>query len=333
MSDMNTETIICLVVYIVFFCLLLSKGITLIKNNRYKKNMLDLKYSDSIRKYLDLLVQESSLRSIRIIRVLLYLLGIVLVVSGSFVYSNNQWVALLIIASGLALIIFRYNGKYEKIFKDKIVPLAINEYDDKFFYHPTGSIDELEYKMTWTECADIFNGEDRVDGKIMDFPFTMSDVHTKQIKTDSDGKEYEVTIFNGSVAKVTLDNYINLDLVIMNTNTRGLYMDYVKSIDIDNSELEEFCNIYTNNDVKTFKLLKPSVTNKLLELYNYYKIDFDILIKNNAIWFRFNKNKLFSQNPNAPIKEAYGFALYFQLVEFIKEITKEIVEAIKDLES
>ena len=333
MNNMNPETRIALIIYAIFGFLLLCKIVKSIKLKIYKNNILELKYSDSIKKYLDLIVQESSLNSIRIIRAFLFILGIILVIGGLFVYSNCQWLALLIIASGLVLIIYRYNGKYDKIFKDKIVPLAIKEYNDKFFYHPNDSIDELEYKMTWTECADIFNGEDRIDGKIMNFPFTISDVHTKQIKTDSDGKKYEVTIFNGSVAKVTIDQYINLDLVIMNTNTRGLYMNHVRSIDIDNPELEEFCNIYTNNEVKAFSLLKPSFTNKLLDLYNYYKIDFDILINDNTIWFRFNKNKLFNPNYNAPIKEAYGIALYFQLVEFIKDLTKEIIESIKDLES
>ena len=213
--------------------------------------------------------------------------------------------------------------------KDKFMKAALKEYDSELTYFPTGCIPEPQYKMAKFESYDRYHSEDRINGKINGYDFIMADVHVEDRREDSDGDTYYVTLFNGPVAILTLPEYINLNLSIVNNRIK-LFGGGTR-VEIDNPEFEEIYDVFSEDQVTTMRVLTPSVTTKILDLYRKYEFHFEVKVLNNQLYFRFHCGNLFEANPNDIDTEAIGVALYFEILDGIKEIMEEIINATKFL--
>jgi hypothetical protein len=66
-------------------------------------------------------------------------------------------------------------------------------------------------------------------------------------------------------------------------------------------------------------------------MYRKYDFHFELKIINNQMYFRFHCGNLFEANPKDTQAEATGVALYFEILNGIKEIMEEVIEATKFL--
>lgn len=326
------------------FLLYLPETRRKIKISIYRNKLLKFKYYNTIQKYYTLLRNDKDLKSIRTTRALLILIGVLMIFCGILISLGNLPIGIAMIFGGVFLYIVKYKGDYDDIFKRKIIPLAVKEYDCNFIFSPNGEILEHDYDMTWKEQFDKYYSEDKIDGTVNGCPFIVADVHTKYKveNTHSSGigknktystSTYYKTGFEGIVAKVRLDVPLNFGLQICNRHTIGINTRPLKNVKIDNDEFSKICRVFSDNEFKTYQFLKPSLTNKLIDLYNYYRMPFDIKFSGNYVWFRFKDVKFFKANIDDPVKEAYDIALYFEIINFVKDLTKEMVEAMKDIDS
>ena len=220
-------------------------------------------------------------------------------------------------------------GEYEKHYKENIMKAALKEYDSNLTYFPEGCIPREIYSQARFESFDRYHSEDRINGKVGDYDFMMADVHVEDRRTDSEGRTHYVTLFNGPVAILTLPEYINLNLSVV-SNRIKLFTGGTH-VEIDNPEFEELYDVFSDNQVTAMRVLTPAVTTKMIDLYRKYDFYFEVKIMNNQLYFRFHTGGLFVCNPDDTYAEATSVALYFEILNGIKEIMEEIIKATKFL--
>ena len=82
------------------------------------------------------------------------------------------------------------------------------------------------------------------------------------------------------------------------------------------------------------RILTPSITNKILDLYNQHNLNFEIRIKNNTFYLRFRTENLFAPNIKDSKKEAANAVKYLEILKGIEQIMSEIMiiaESLKNI--
>lgn len=316
--------------FLIFGLIFIIVIVSIIKANKKHKNTMNriaTTYPDIVQKYKNILEYDPELSALRKECKTYSTIGTIMAIVGFCTFFIFSIVSMAMFIGGIILANIK-KGAYSKRFKEHVMKAALKEYDSELTYFPTGCIPEPQYKMARFESYDRYHSEDRVNGKINGYEFIMADVHVEDRREDSDGDTHYVTLFNGPVAILTLPEYINLDLAVVNNRIK-LFSG--TRVEIDNPEFEEIYDVFSDNEVTTMRVLTPSVTTKLIDMYRKYDFHFELKIINNQMYFRFHCGDLFEANPSDTQAEATGVALYFEILNGIKEIMEEVIEATKFL--
>lgn len=325
---MGLSFLIPFIMVIVIFGVVIGAIVKANKKNNETMNRIQTNYSDTVNKYYNILINDPVLSKIRQDTKVTSKIGLVLVIVGFATFFFLSIISMAMIIGGFILMNLK-KGEYAKHYKGSIMKTALQEYDSNLTYFPEGCIPEPIYDAANFEMYDRYHSEDRINGKVSGYDFMMADVHVEDRRRDSEGRTHYVTLFNGPVAILTLPEYINLNLSIVNNRiklfTGGTH------VEIDNPEFEEIYDVFSDNQITAMRVLTPAVTNKMLDLYRKYDFYFEVKIINNQLYFRFHTGNLFVPNPGDTYAEATSVALYFEILDGIKEIIDEIIKATKFL--
>lgn len=98
----------------------------------------------------------------------------------------------------LLILLITQNGKFKAIYKDTIISSLIHYYDSSLTFDKSRSISSIVYKQAEFERYDEFYADDYISGKIDGIiDFSMGDVHTIDVSTDSEGHITRTTVFQG----------------------------------------------------------------------------------------------------------------------------------------
>lgn len=293
-----------------------------LENNRF----------DMINKYYQILISHPELCKLRakynfatFIAGILIVIGLILLIV-CFYLS----IPFFILSS---IILFTNNGsEYRKIYKNSIITAALKEFDSNIYYAPECGVYKSEYYEGFKEIIDRFTSEDYIFGNFDGLEFKIADVRIEQKYKDRDGHEYYVTSYHGPFGKFYLNKAIDFSIIIRH-NTPDELINFKDSneLSIDNPEFDKLYDVYTNNDMKAMMLLTPALTSKLVDLYNTTGVGFDMNIVRNKVFLKFKTQELFKAYPDNPMKEAYGVALYFDILEGIKGIMTEMANSLKKM--
>ena len=218
------------------------------------------------------------------------------------------------------------SGNYTKVFKSKVIQQKLLEYDSSLIYNPLGEIPESIYYMAKFEKFDTYISEDEIQGTIEGNKFILADVCTQEY--DKNSETYD-TKFRGQVAIVELPTSLGFNLsIVKNSNEKDIFSKE-KRIISDNSNFEDFYDVFSTDDLKTMKILTPAVTTRILEMSKQHGFDFELKLIDNYIFFRFHAINLFEPNVNNPAVEAAKIKLYIEILDSIKSIMHELIEVIK----
>jgi len=315
------------------FIMYLRFIITLFKKNKKANNNITIneetknKYKNIVDRIYYILINDKKMKKMRIKYYLQSKIGIIFIFLSfcPIIIFGLQLFVVVIYIIGIVLWVMTKFSSYPKKYKENIVKIALNEYDDKLEYYPTGCIPEELYKQANFEFYDRYRSEDRINGNILGHEFIMADVHLEARRKDSDGDVYYVSLFNGPVVIVMFPNFINFDLRITN-NSINLFNNN-NLIEIDNPEFEEIYDVYTNDPVKAMVALTPAVTKKIIDLYKKHGYIFEFKFVQNYMFFRFHSGNLFVPNAKSAMDEAIGVTRYFEIIDGIKEIMEEVIKA------
>lgn len=221
--------------------------------------------------------------------------------------------------------------KFNNDYKEDIINKLLANFVDELDYIPLKSMpseiyDEADYEGYYNE----YSSDDYFEGKICGQKIIMADLLVEEETTekDMDGNEEKKsrTVFNGLFGKINLNKSINCNLKI--TRDYGFSSNEQK-VEIDSNEFEKIFNVYSNNNIITMQLLTADIQEAILELYNKYKIDFYIFIKNDKMYILFNTESMFEvfsiQHTPTEVLEKY-----FEIMKFVYKLVEKMLTTIED---
>ena len=218
----------------------------------------------------------------------------------------------------------QFNNDYKEKFVNKMLENFIEELD----YIPLKGLsrnvfDEAKYGGRYNK----YYSDDYFEGKINNQKIVMADLNVQEEikKKDKDGNETTetTTIFNGLFGKINLSKSINTTIYV--TREYGFFDE--QKLEMDSYEFEKAFSVYAENKITAMQLLTSDVQEDILELYNKYKIDFNIIIRNNKMYVLFETGSMFEifstrNNPNEVLEE------YFEIMKFIYKLVDKILKTI-----
>ena len=80
------------------------------------------------------------------------------------------------------------------------------------------------------------------------------------------------------------------------------------------------------------QILTHDIMEELVQFYNTYKIEFEIIVKNNNIYIRFNTGVMFEPNILKKANSINTLWIYYNVLRFTINVTEKINKELKDLE-
>lgn len=246
---------------------------------------------------------------------------------------------ILMLNLGIAIIsyIFFNKGttKLKSIFKEKVIGKLLHNFYDDITYTPNKGIASSTYDNgRYKESYDKYYSDDLMVAKVNNkYPIKMAEVETvkEETSTDSDGKKTTTTytLFHGLFGVIEMDKSINNDMYIF----QGKAYFNKKRLEMDSEDFEKIFDVTSKNDIITTQLLTHDVMAMLVDFYNKTKMDFDIGVYNDKIYFRFKTGNVFEmKSVKRGIYDKKPIERYFNILKFIEEVTGLIIKTIEDTE-
>ena len=240
--------------------------------------------------------------------------------------------------------------KSNQEYKEKIIEKMLQNFIDELDYiplkeMPSDIFDEANYGGYYNSYV----SDDYLEGKINNQNIKMADLLVQRItvEKDKDGNEEKkvMTIFGGLFGKIELEKSINSNLNITSDTSKSFikWVDFnvsydalndtssikkTQKLEMDSYGFEKIFNVYTDNNIIAMQLLTSDIQEGLLDIYNKYKIDFHIIIKQNKMYVLFDTESMFEvfstkDNPSEVLKK------YFEIMTFIYILIEKILKTIE----
>jgi len=227
----------------------------------------------------------------------------------------------LFIIGGLSQV-FIANGfkKVSNTFKELYVKTEILKIVENGTYEPLNGFSKEEvYGARLLKKEDRYQSEDLITGELLGRKIRCADLHLQDVR--SNGKSTSVvTVFRGKYFEVELDKPINQFVYIV--QNRYYFFNYgtnLKKMEMEWVDFNQAFDVYGEDELETFKLLKPAFMEKLMGLKQYYK----------KISFGFIGKKLVIAINNG--KDSFDLRLFHPFNDqFSEEIKKELMD-LKDI--
>ncbi len=218
-------------------------------------------------------------------------------------------------------------AQFNKDYKENVINKMLGNFIEELDYIPLKSMpsniyDEAQYGGHYNK----YHSDDYFEGKINGQKIIMADLlvqeETTQIDQNGNRRTEITTKFNGLFGKINLSKSINSNLNITRDYRFSLFNK--QRLEMDSYEFEKVFNVYTDNNIIAMQLLTADIQEDILELYNKYKIDFHIVIKNSEMYVLFNTGNMFEvfstkNNPTEVLKK------YFEIMKFIYKLVEKIL--------
>ena len=224
--------------------------------------------------------------------------------------------------------------KFNEDYKEKVINKLLENFIEELDYVPLKELpskiyDEAQYGGSYNH----YNSDDWFEGKINGQKIVMADLlveeETEKEVKDANGNETTETetetVFNGLFGKIDLNKSILSNMCI--TMDDSFSFSKKQKIEMDSYEFEKVFDVYGDNEIIAMQLLTADVQEDILELYNKYKIDFNISIMQNKMYILFDTDSMFEvfsmkKNPNEILEK------YFDIMKFIYKLVDKITKTI-----
>lgn len=220
-------------------------------------------------------------------------------------------------------------NRYNKIFKDKILPNLLSNIDKNLVYSPKQGLSKEVYNQSGLAIEyNKFKSEDYISGYIAENALLeMSEVNAQKIEKDKEGKEVVVESFEGLVAVATLKKNTKNDIKIVKNSFWK--MNREANIRIASAQFEQYFDMYADNKIVAMQIFTTEVIEEILTFVDEMKIHLEISIKQNKLYATFKTGEMYeggiTKNPKELLSKYYVIT-YF-IIRLIKRINKAIEEA------
>lgn len=273
---------------------------------------------------------EKTRKSLLFKSIIQYLLLFLAIVT----FFINKILSLLLICFFLIVFISRktHYKEYTNLYKTKMLSNFVTLIDKNLVYkNSTSPIVYLDYRNADFERFDKLICDDLITGEFENnVCFKISDIVTKQKRTNKHGHDYYIDSFKGLFSTISSSKDINTSIKIIKNKKN--FINSSHKVDLDNSEFEKYFDVYSDDKILSMRLLTSDIMEYLIDFCNKYNTDYEIIIKNNMIYFRFFTGSMFE----APLlKNSMNENLllyYYLIIKFVFELSKLINSTLNDID-
>ena len=227
----------------------------------------------------------------------------------------------------IAIFIILLVKRSDKAIFSNVLPKVLKKFNKDINYDHYKKMDRNVYREARYEGFDRYSSDDYITGKILDTSYEMAEVHTERRHTDSEGRTYYTTVFHGMFAKFNLNKNFGSYLAIVNNQIKLFNRD--QYVTIDNEEFEKIYDVFTDDKIKTMRLLTPDVTTKMIDIYNDTGLYFDLKIYDNVLYLRLYTSSMFNFKFSNIERETKDIANNIAKLDSIYKIAENIISEIE----
>ena len=306
------------------------------KEQKYYKEYIDVDYrlDDNFKKvYNELLIKH--LRELETLRKKIkpetYILGVMFFISLA-ISGYNMVLGIICIVATMAMGI-HVHGMYDKylmIYKKDVIGTLVKEIDANLEYSKNYNVYETEahYRdaMFLGNDFSYLKSDDCISGTIDNGFLILSDV---VLKMSGNANNYENnTCYEGCFVRIHSKVNSNLYLRI-NRNIEKLYSSNKFRVEMDSTEFEKYFDVFTNDKIETMRILTHDIMDEIID-FARYGIPFEIVIKDDNIYIKFNTGPMFEPYFNHDSMEPNLLYMYYCIVYFVIAVSKKIDNVLKD---
>lgn len=316
------------------------------KKHKYKKiskvsisdNFKDIYHYIETRYANELEVTRKKLIKSIIICLILFIIGFLLfLVLKANLKIHTKKGAVILAIPFIPLLIY-YNYKYKKYndiyienYKDKIIKNFVKYINHNLNYHQYGGKNLLSYYLDAKFDDNKFNKfvtDDYIDGYNENgTSIQMCNIALENVNNKG---EFLNMVYEGIFSATKLNSYLTDELRIQ-THEYGFNNNYNR-VKMDNKDFEKYFDVYCNSKILAMEILTHDIMEELLYFYNTYKIKFEIVLKNNNIYIRFNTGVMFEPNILKKSNDMKTLWIYYNVLKFVATVTIKINKLLKDVQ-
>ena len=258
----------------------------------------------------------------------------------------DKWPLVSIIVSIVALLsfailffcilkVFRNKGKYQQTYKNEIVSNFIKLIGSDLKYSPDINYNN-ECKGKYTDAKfdnhpfNRFYSDDHIEG-MLDNQIYINAADIEITNHVGSGKNsYIEYVFNGIFAYTKCTKDIGTSVKVYKNKVKIL--NNKERVNMDSEEFEKYFDIYSDNKILAMQILTSDVMVDLIEFYNKYNLDFEIVFKNDTIYVRFFTGPMFEPKTFGSSMDKQLLFIYYSILQFVANVTKKVNKTLENLE-
>lgn len=225
-----------------------------------------------------------------------------------------------------------YRNKYINLYKEKIIPEFVKLVNNKLEYSASDiSLYTIEHDYLRAnfnkESYRLFKADDYISGFLDDETFVeMCDL---TIQSHNENK-CRHDIFRGMFVQAKYNKNIGAYMKVSLNKLKSF--NSKDKVEMDSSEFEEYFDIYSDNKIVAMQILTSDIMQFLTDFYIKYKINYEIVFRNDTLYMRFFTGSMFEPTllKNAMDKEL--LYMYYFIMNFIMDILKKVNKTLQDTE-
>lgn len=227
---------------------------------------------------------------------------------------------------------------YKNSFKENVISKIVPLVNSNLLYFNGNDIAiniEPEYRASGFDGYDynLFKVDDYIQGNIEDdLILRMADVIVKNIIQTKNGESSE-DIFNGIFVMVNSGDTDdkekdNNKIVTIYSNVYSINPD--TKVEVESEEFNKYFLVSTNDKIYALQILTADVINILLTYKKVYDLDFEIKIRGARTYIRFHIDNMFEPKIFKEALDKDDIYIYYNVLKFIIDFSKELNKVIKE---
>ena len=148
------------------------------------------------------------------------------------------------------------------------------------------------------------------------------------VETSNPQTEFQTIAFQGLFSTINCNKNINTYIKI----TKNKILKTIDKIEMDSSNFEKIFDITSSDKILAMRILTSDTMEYLIEFYNQYKLDFEIVINNDTIYLRFFTGPMFEPKIFSSSMNKELLFMYYSVLKFVLEVTNKINSTIQELD-
>ena len=224
---------------------------------------------------------------------------------------------------------FNYTNEYKKVIIPNLIKLVNEklEYSEKFEEKMKSDYKKAKFDV---EEIDFYDEDDHIYGKLDENTIIqMADIKVKRLARSK--LDYLVTeLFKGIFAYIKTNVTFEKAIVVTAAEKQYAREMFLSKVEIDNREFERKFDVYCENRVLALRIFTADIMEEILEFSEKMKITFEMTFREDTINFRFYTGNMFEPRFRIRALDKNYIYSYYEILEFILNITKKINKSIKE---